>query len=190
MRNLYPKLNTFAIFLCVLIFLAASTKTDIKYTQYQVLVFAIRGYENFSPYWYEDGKTATGKQKYSIGYGYNDWGLYSRRRGIVPPISHEQALALTLDHLETLPTQSSDKWVNLAFKLRAYNTGLVKKVSDLRGCCGASVGCGSPMKDIRDSHKPRREFEWALANHNWGRVNVELEKLREKNLKILQKGGR
>ena len=187
---LKPKLNTLMLWIFVLSMLAMSTKTEMKYTPYQITVFAIRGFEDFSPYWYKDGKTEKGEQKFSIGYGYNDWGLYSRRAGINPPITHEKALQLTLAHLATLNSQSSDKWTALAFKLRAYNTGCVRSIEQLKGCCGSTNGCGDSRKYIRDSHTPRRKFEYALATHNFAYVNDVVAELQLKNLQILQKGGK
>ncbi|MGL5078604.1 MAG: hypothetical protein ACRDBG_22625, partial [Waterburya sp.] len=139
-----PTKTQFFSYFCILgICLSWASEDPMEYSPYQITVWSIRHFESFSPDWYKDGKDKKGHQKYSIGYGYNDWGLWVRRKGIQPPISHTKALELALGEIDKMPTFSTDKWVNLAMKLRAYNTGPISRQSQLKGCCGASNGCGN-----------------------------------------------
>lgn len=154
--------------ICLLAFAFKANKLPNSYTPYQVKIWTIKATEAYRPTWYPDGPG-----KYSIGLGYNDWGTHARRKEIAwagPHVSYPEALKITLGELDKMKVNIKDPWVKAAFQLHIYNTGKCKSVQDLRGCCGASVGCGSSNKNVRKSHKPRRKLEYAMATHDFQTV--------------------
>lgn len=169
-------------YLALVLLAFKANKVETHYTPYQVMIWSIKANEGFKPDWYRDGQGKNGP-KYSIGFGYNDWGLASRRKGINPPITWEKGLELTVREIQTMKVKG-DKWQALAFKLHAYNVGPVRTIKELRGCCDAKVGCGSRKENIRNSHNPRRKFEYALATYNWSYVIPVIEMWREKSVRI------
>ena len=155
----------------------SSSKSPCPYSLYQIKAWVIGGSEGFKSTWYPDGVTKDGKQKYSIGHGYNDWGMDKRRwkigKYLKDGLTWEESLEISMGELSSYKTGHTDLYVDLAFRLHIYNVGNCKSIKGLRGCCGSSVGCGASARNVRDSHNPRRKLEYALASHDFGKV-VEL----------------
>lgn len=171
--------------------IATASKAPCPYSLYQIKVWTTVATEDFSPKWYKDGVTKKGTQKYAIGLGYNDWGTWERRKEIAGylkgGLTWDEGIEISMKELAKVKTGQSDPYTDLAFRLHAYNTGRCKSVTDLRGCCGAKIGCGSSNRDIRASHNPRRRFEYALATHDFDTVNDMVEGFKDKAAKLARK---
>ena len=177
-----------AVFLIPILF---ASKVPTPYNLYQIKVWTIASSEGFRSECYPDGKTAQGVQKFSIGFGYNDWGKQSRRAEIAQylkgGLTWDEGIQITLKELSKYKTGQSDPYTDLAFRLHIYNTGSCKTKSDLKGCCKSKVGCGNPNKAVRKSHNPRRKFEYALATHDFDTVNDMVEGFKEAKEKMWRK---
>ncbi len=160
-----------------------------KYSQYQIAMWYLKAHESFRPYEYPDG------QYPSKGFGLNlspdkvqwaseilgfdcrsrDWtwregekilqAYWSKKRNRFEPKNK---------HLE--PHQRT------AIMLHSYNTG---KYHTIRGCCGASVGCGRDNERIRSAHNKRREFEWKLYNNQI--TDDDIAAIRQKAIEVEKK---
>ena len=161
-----------------------ASRSPCAYNLYEIKSWYIQANEGFSPKWYPDGVTRSGKQKYSIACGYNDWGTSERRWKIAKylknGLSYMEGIEISIEELASYKTKQSDPYVDLAFRLHMFNTGSCKSIKDLRGCCGATFGCGSGSTNTRLSHNPRRKFEYALATHDFITVNVMLSDFRKR----------
>lgn len=148
------------------------------FTVYEMKILYLLACEDMRTTWYPDGKG------HAIGLGYNDWGTKKRRWAIAKytkgGLTLAEAKEITLAELAKYRTGQKDQFIDLAFRFHIYNTGSCKSINDLKGCCKAKVGCGSPNEDVRKSHNPRRKFEYALATHNWEYVNKKMAEYQKK----------
>lgn len=163
----------FAVF-----FLSANSQPKLKYSPYQILVWEIKANEGYRSWWYKDGKHwKTGKQRYSIGFGWNDCASWKRRQEIKKftqdgKVTFNEAKDITLLEISKYKKLNKDKDLNkdplknLALQLYSYNCGFTNKGSSLGKCCGGTWGCGSVKSNVRKSHNRRRQFELALWNHD------------------------
>lgn len=166
-------------------FLQANKVPKPAYTPYQMLVWEIKANESYRPWWYPDGRTKTGKQKYSIGFGWNDLGGV-RRKDIAKytadgKVTFAEALEITLSEVNKWGKFNSDPYRNLAMQIHSYNCGRIMSYKELGHCHrGQNVDgkrCGSSNPRVRRAHNIRREYELALWRHDW----VKIEEITEMN---------
>lgn len=153
------------------------------YTPYQVAMWYLKSHESFRPWAYPDGKYPSKGFGLNLTPAHTTWaskvlGFPAKSRDW----TWDEGMKVLTTFWQEKHNSFSDKGVNnnqrIAVMLHSYNRG---KTTDIRGCCGRKVGCGSKNKKIRNSHNPRREFEWKLYN---GQItNKDVELLREDALK-------
>lgn len=182
-------LHGISIVLFAFIFLNANKTALKRPTPYQIMAWEIKASEGYRSWWYKDGiiyqpKLKRNVQTYSIGYGYNDQGLKSRRLAIARytadgKVTKEEAWMITEMVFNRMGTLHSDPFKNAALKLYSYNRGLITTGSKLGRCCGARKGCGHDKKSVRKSHNPRRNLEMALWTKNWPVISERTENNRQ-----------
>ena len=178
-----------SLWLLLAITFTAANKIPVKkYTPYQLLVWEIKANEGYRSWWYKDGKTIDGRQRYSIGFGWNDLGGI-RRHEIAKytkdrHVSYSEAMEITLLEIKKKGTFNSDPYRNLAMQLYSYNCGTIKSASQLGRCHGGAKirgkRCGHPSAKVRIAHNRRREYELALWNHDWVLIQQYTEENRKK----------
>jgi hypothetical protein len=138
------------------------------YSQYQIAMWYLKAHESFRPYEYPDGEFN------SKGFGLNlspdkvQWasdvlGFDCRSRDWTWQEGEKILQAYWSRKRNKFAAKAKDLEPHqvTAILLHSYNTG---KYTNIRGCCGASVGCGRDNARIRSAHNKRRQFEWKLYN--------------------------
>lgn len=175
----------------------AANRVDVKrFNVWQMRVWALKAEEGYRSWWYPDGVTPDGRRKYSIGLGWNDCGSRSRRQKIAKytadrKVTYEEATEIAVHEIEKWGKLHSDPYVNLAMQLYSYNCGPIRSVSKLGKCHGGlnvrNKRCGHSDPDVRIAHNRRREYELALKNHDWIKIEQMTEDNRKKVVNIIRK---
>lgn len=167
-----------------------------RYSQFEIAMWYLKAHESFRPHEYDDGAYP------SKGFGLNltpghvkwasevlgfparsrDW-TYQEGQKVLRAYWQKKRDKFLADNKHLKPHQQT------ALLLHAYNTG---KYTNIRGCCGAKVGCGRKGDGrnarIRTAHNKRRQFEWRLYNNEV--TNAEIEVIRQKAIEVEVKWGK
>lgn len=183
----------------------AANRVDVKrYSPYQMLVWEIKANEGYRSWWYPDGRARIGNQwrpSHSIGFGWNDYG--GTRRGQIKKytadrkVTYDEAMKITLSEIQSWGQLNPDKYRNLALQLYSYNCGKISSGKQLGKCHGGinvrGKRCGSSDASVRMRHNRRREYELALWNHDWVKIQEFTENNQAHQLKYnvkLKKAGK
>lgn len=149
------------------------------YTPFEIGIYFLKAHESFRPWKYPDGNYP------SKGFGLNltpdhiKWA--TKKLGfncLSRNWTYQEGNFLLREYWREMKEshpEIKDEFKLVALLLHKYNTGNTKT---LAGCCGASKGCGSKNKDIRDTHNERRRFEVLLYNHKVTPKMIEYYKRR------------